>query len=63
MVLAATVIEAAAGGKTRLTLLTQVNPRGAIDSSVGAKIANALVVRSPRDYFEAVEKAAQKGGR
>jgi len=63
VVLAATVIEAAAGGKTRLTLLTQVNPRGAIDSSVGAKIANALVVRSPRDYFEAVEKAAQKGGR
>lgn len=58
VVLAANVVEAAAGGRTRLTLLTQINPRGAIDSGVGAAISNALVARSPVAFFDAIEKAA-----
>jgi len=61
VVLAANLVEAAPGGRTRLTLVTQVNPKGAIDSSVGAKIANALVVRSPGAFFDAIERAAQRG--
>ena len=42
-----------------LTLLTQVNPKGAIDSAVGAKITNAIVARSPGAFFDAIEAAAR----
>ena len=56
ILLAANVVEPAPNGRTRLTLLTQIDP--AIDSKVGTKMNNALVVRSPGAFFTAVEKAA-----
>ena len=56
ILLAANVVEPAPNGRTRLTLLTQIDP--AIDSKVGTKMNNALVVRSPGAFFSAVEKAA-----
>ena len=57
IILAANVVEDAGGGRTRLTLLTQIDP--AIDSAVGTKMNNALVVRSPGAFFQAVERAAR----
>ena len=60
VVLAANIVRAAGGGsKTELTLLTQINPRGAIDSGLGAAISNKLVARSPVAFFDAIERAAR----
>ena len=59
VVLAANIVEPTSDGRTRLTLLTQVNPKGAIDSAVGAKITNAIVARSPGAFFDAIEAAAR----
>ena len=56
ILLAANVVEPAPHGRTLLTLLTQIDP--CIDSAVGTKMNNALVVRSPGAFFTAVEKAA-----
>jgi len=44
--------------RTHLTLLTHVNPKGAIDSPIGAKISNMLIQRSPPAFFDAIEKCA-----
>ena len=60
VVLAANVVAARKDGRTDLTLLTQVNPKGAIDSAVGAKITNAIVARSPGAFFDAIEQAARR---
>lgn len=60
VVLAANIVRAAGGGsRTELTLLTQINPRGAIDSGLGAAISNKLVARSPVAFFDAIERAAR----
>lgn len=58
VVLAANIIKPHGAQGTHLTLLTQVNPGGAIDTSLGAKIVNQIVKRSPVAFFDAIEKAA-----
>lgn len=59
VVLAANIIKPHGAKGTHLTLLTQVNPGGAIDTSIGARIVNQIVKRSPVAFFDAVEKAAR----
>lgn len=58
IVIAANIVRPLPDGRSHLTLLTQVNPRGAIDTPLGAKIANQLVKKSPVQFFEQIEKAA-----
>mmetsp|Transcript_921 Transcript_921/g.3128 ORF Transcript_921/g.3128 Transcript_921/m.3128 type:complete len:308 (+) Transcript_921:30-953(+) len=58
IVIAANIVKALPNGKSHLTLLTQVNPRGAVDTPLGAKIANHLVKTSPVQFFDHIERAA-----
>jgi hypothetical protein len=44
--------------KTQLTLLTQVNPGGAVDYGPVAKVANQLAATSPVTFFDAIERVA-----
>jgi len=60
VVIAANIVKALPDGRSHLTLLTHVNPRGAIDTPLGARIANQLVKRSPVQFFEQVERAARR---
>ena len=63
VVIAANIVRPYGTKKTHLTLLTQINPRGSIDTPLGAKIANQLVKKSPLQFFESIEKAAQQRGK
>ncbi|KAJ1458806.1 hypothetical protein M885DRAFT_460543 [Pelagophyceae sp. CCMP2097] len=60
VVLGANVISSVPGhsGKTELTLLTQVNPGGAVDYGPVAKVANQLAATSPVTFFDAIERVA-----
>ena len=60
VVLAANIVKPHGRGRTHLTLLTEINPGGAIDNRLGATIANQIVKRSPLAFFDAVETAANK---
>lgn len=58
ILIAANIIRPHGKRQTHLTLVTHINPKGAIDNSLAATISNQIVKRSPVAFFEAVEKAA-----
>lgn len=58
ILLAANIIRPHGKRKTHLTLVTHINPKGAIDNSIAASISNQIVKKSPVAFFQAIEKAA-----
>ncbi|KAJ8606637.1 hypothetical protein CTAYLR_008402 [Chrysophaeum taylorii] len=60
VILAANIVKPLGADKTHLTLLTSVNPRGALDNCVCARIMNQIIKRSPVAFFNSVERAAMK---